>query len=143
MKDYLKLLMMQCQKFLKKNDKMIKCPNCGSSQNTSEKFCGKWGTKLPEPKICPNCNYQSYENEYCTQCGSKLIPKTIKTKKVHYSAEIKTKIRNLKRMAFGLKVKNKYENAFDYANRALEKNCSNEKLMELIDNINKEINGCV
>ena len=54
---------------------MIKCPNCGSNWNTSEKFCGKCGTKLPEPKICPNCNYQSYKNEYCTKCGTKLISK--------------------------------------------------------------------
>lgn len=54
---------------------MIECPNCNSLNDEENQFCGKCGTKLPEPKICPSCRFQSYENEYCTKCGTKLISK--------------------------------------------------------------------
>ena len=62
---------------------------------------------------------------------------------MQYSDEIINKIKSLDKFASGLVKNEKYENALYYAKRALEKDCSNEKLMELIDNINKKINACV
>jgi len=52
---------------------MIKCPNCGSLNYEENNFCGKCGAQLPDPKICPNCQLQSFENDYCINCGHKLI----------------------------------------------------------------------
>lgn len=54
---------------------MVECPNCETLNDEENQFCGECGTKLPEPKICPSCNYQSYENKYCTKCGTKLVSK--------------------------------------------------------------------
>ena len=52
---------------------MIQCPNCGNYNYEENNFCGKCGAKLPNPKICPNCQLQSFENDYCVNCGFKLI----------------------------------------------------------------------
>ena len=52
---------------------MIKCPNCGSLNLKGNNFCGKCGARLPAPKICPNCQLQSFYNDFCTNCGTKLV----------------------------------------------------------------------
>lgn len=52
---------------------MIQCPNCGNLNYEGNNFCGKCGTKLPEPKICPKCHYKSFANDFCVKCGTKLI----------------------------------------------------------------------
>lgn len=104
---------------------MIKCPNCETFNDEENQFCGKCGTKLPEPKFCPNCNYESYENEYCTQCGTKLIPKSAKPKKVQYPDEINDKIESLDKFASGLQKNEKYENAIKYYDKILEIDSSN------------------
>ena len=52
---------------------MVKCPECGKNNNDNDLFCGNCGSKMPEPKICPYCEYESFDNTYCTKCGEKLI----------------------------------------------------------------------
>ena len=50
---------------------MYICPYCGNFLEKESRFCGKCGNEF-QPKICPKCNYQSYFNEYCINCGEKL-----------------------------------------------------------------------
>lgn len=52
---------------------MVKCQKCGANNNKYDKFCGRCGAKLPEIKICPNCQYESYFDMYCTKCGTELV----------------------------------------------------------------------
>ena len=54
---------------------MVKCPECGKNNKNDNLFCGNCGSKLPEPKICPSCEYESFDDQYCTRCGERLISK--------------------------------------------------------------------
>lgn len=50
---------------------MYICRNCGNVIEKESRFCGRCGNEFPS-KICPKCNYQSYFNDYCINCGEKL-----------------------------------------------------------------------
>ena len=52
---------------------MIRCPNCGNLNYEENNFCGKCGARLPSPKVCPECGYKSFIDNFCTYCGTKLI----------------------------------------------------------------------
>ena len=52
---------------------MIQCPNCGNLNYEENNFCRKCGVILPNLKICPECKYQSFIDNFCTIWESKLI----------------------------------------------------------------------
>jgi hypothetical protein len=61
----------------------LNCPSCGTSVNSSSKFCGGCGASLesskvvdvtqPKPKFCGNCGTQiGSTSRFCESCGSKV-----------------------------------------------------------------------
>ncbi|MFW6195920.1 MAG: zinc-ribbon domain-containing protein [Thermoplasmatota archaeon] len=54
-------------------EQVLKCPSCGYTANSGDKFCSKCGTELEEISLCPNCDSKvSEDDNYCPQCGTKL-----------------------------------------------------------------------
>ena len=53
----------------------LKCPNCGSPYNPSNKFCPKCGKRLSkEPITCPQCGATNDSSSaFCSECGKKLV----------------------------------------------------------------------
>ena len=51
------------------------CPNCKKHFNEGFNFCPWCGSKKLDIKICPNCEYKTYDEEFmfCPECGKKLI----------------------------------------------------------------------
>ena len=43
---------------------MIQCPNCGNLNYEESNFCRKCGVILPNLKICPECKYQSFIDNF-------------------------------------------------------------------------------
>lgn len=85
---------------------MYLCPYCGNFIDKESKFCGKCGNKF-HPKICPKCNYQSYFNNYCINCGEKL-------------EFLELYLDNLHSTAFQLECDDKYEDALNIYEKLLE-----------------------
>jgi len=58
------------------------CPNCGSENLDSARFCSICGYKLENPKIlCPYCHREIEPGQkFCNYCGADLSKKTIKNK---------------------------------------------------------------
>lgn len=50
----------------------VACPNCGTQNAKTMKFCGNCGFKLiPDKIICPNCGAEIPEGmKFCGQCGT-------------------------------------------------------------------------
>lgn len=52
-----------------------KCPNCGLTYKTTDKFCPHCGKRLSkDPIICPDCGKSNESTAvFCANCGKKLI----------------------------------------------------------------------
>lgn len=48
------------------------CSKCGSSNKITSRFCANCGNNL-DLKYCPNCGIQIGEENFCTQCGTRLV----------------------------------------------------------------------
>lgn len=83
---------------------MIECPNCKNLNDENNQFCGKCGTKLPDPKYCPRGHFHSFTDDFCTKCGEKLISKDDYEK-------IYKKVKSLRQKAKDFEDKKEYDEA--------------------------------
>ncbi|MDY0234984.1 MAG: zinc ribbon domain-containing protein [Gudongella sp.] len=55
----------------------VKCPSCGTINDTEKKFCSECGTKLqqeaPQVRYCGSCGAEVEEGlKFCGECGAKV-----------------------------------------------------------------------
>ncbi|MDA8272685.1 MAG: zinc ribbon domain-containing protein [Deltaproteobacteria bacterium] len=51
----------------------LRCPKCGATALTGEKFCGECGAPLATEIICPECGTSNNTNaKFCKKCGKPL-----------------------------------------------------------------------
>ncbi len=58
----------------KVDDEGKSCRNCGAPMAEGVKFCGSCGTQAEEEskKLCPNCQAEVGESQFCNSCGTSL-----------------------------------------------------------------------
>jgi membrane protease subunit (stomatin/prohibitin family) len=52
---------------------MVACPNCGTPNLASAKFCNNCGTAIPQGIVCGNCGaHLPAGSKFCHNCGAKI-----------------------------------------------------------------------
>ena len=51
----------------------LRCPHCGSSQDSGAKFCDDCGAAIIKERTCPKCdNTNDVDAKFCDNCGQEL-----------------------------------------------------------------------